>query len=236
MDYHSGMSLVEKLALMLLPEGRGVISITGAGGKTSTLKALGAHFRSLGCSVLLTTTTKIQSPKTFDYDVDHAFTQEADALAHDVASGESVFYAQRALMDPKKLVSPREEVLSALIPRYDVVIIEADGAKNLPLKFHSERDPVIPDQTDATLAIMGLSAWGDRVDNSCFGFESDALVDSAFLNFLIASSEGALKRAKGRTVLFLNQADVHTASLEDLKCPVPIVMGSLREDCVYGSL
>lgn len=229
-------SLIATLADSLLPQGRGVISITGAGGKTSCLKALGRHFRSLSRSVLLTTTTKIQSPKTFDYDMDWAFTDEVDALSHEVAPGEGVFYAQRALMDPKKLVSPRPEVLSILIGRFDVVIIEADGARNLPLKYHSQRDPVIVPETEATLAVMGASAYGRRVDDSVFGFESEAIVDTAFLNFLIRDPEGALKGAKGRTVLFINQADEVALPLEGIETPVPLILGSLREDRIYGSL
>lgn len=229
-------SLIARLAELLLPQGRGVISITGAGGKTSCLKALGRHFRSLSRSVLLTTTTKIQSPKTFDYDMDWAFTDEVDALSHEVAPGEGVFYAQRALMDPKKLVSPRPEVLSILIGRFDVVIIEADGARNLPLKYHSQRDPVIVPETEATLAVMGASAYGRRVDDSVFGFESEAIVDTAFLNFLIRDPEGALKGAKGRTVLFINQADEVALPLEGIETPVPLILGSLRQDRIYGSL
>ena len=229
-------SLIARLAELLLPQGRGVISITGAGGKTSSLKALGRHFRSLSRSVLLTTTTKIQSPKTFDYDMDWAFTDEVDALSHEVAPGEGVFYAQRALMDPKKLVSPRPEVLSILIGRFDVVIIEADGARNLPLKYHSQRDPVIVPETEATLAVMGASAYGRRVDDSVFGFESEAIVDTAFLNFLIRDPEGALKGAKGRTVLFINQADEVALPLEGIETPVPLILGSLRQDRIYGSL
>ena len=42
------MELTQMLAGLLLPEGRGVISITGAGGKTSTMKALAGRFRAMG--------------------------------------------------------------------------------------------------------------------------------------------------------------------------------------------
>ena len=153
------MSLIKTIGDYLIGDNGGVVSITGAGGKTSTLKALGQYCREKGLSVLLTTTTKIQSPKTFDYDADYAFTDEGDALLHEPEKGQSVFYAQRALMDPKKLVSPRLDVLSLLIKRYDVTIIEADGAKGLPLKYHSDRDPVIVDETTAwTTAVSAMKA------------------------------------------------------------------------------
>lgn len=227
------MELTQMLAGLLLPEGRGVISITGAGGKTSTMKALAGRFRAMGRSVLLTTTTKIQGPRHFDYDVDHVFVEESDALSHEPAPAQSVLYAQRALMDPKKLVSPRREVLDILVARYDVTIIEADGARTLPLKYHQERDPVVIDSTDATLAVIGASAFGCRVDDTCFGFESDALVDTAFLDFLIRDGQGVLKGAKGRTVILVNQADEGIVPIHELHSPVPVVLGSIREDRMY---
>ena len=72
--------------------------------------------------------------------------------------------------------------------------------------------------------------------DSVFGFESEALVDTAFLNFLIRDGEGALKGAMGRTVLFINQADEVALPLEGILAPVPLILGSLREDRIYGSL
>ena len=155
-------------------------------------------------------------------------------MLHDPEKGQSVFYAQRALMDPKKLVSPRPDVLSLLIKRYDVTIIEADGAKGLPLKYHSDRDPVIVDETTAVLAIMGASSYGDIVDNSCFGYESTAHVDMKFINYLIKDDQGALKGMRGRSLLFINQADEKTLPLDEIISPVPIIMGSVKEDRIYG--
>lgn len=230
------MKLIETIAGLLLPEGHGVMSITGAGGKTSTMTALARHFRSRGHSVLITTTTKIQSPKLHDYDVDHVFTSEQDVLSHSPLAGESVLYAESALMDPKKLVSPRLEILDILIPRYDVVLIEADGSKGLPLKYHTSRDPVVVAQTDATLAVIGASAFSDRVDNTCFGFESDGMVDIPFLDFLIGDEEGVLKRARGRSAILVNQADERLLPIHELHSPVPVLLGSVREDRIYDSV
>ena len=226
-------SLVSTIANKLIPSGQGVISVTGAGGKTTLLVSLGRYLRDKGLSVLLTTTTKIQSPRTYDFETDEIFTDETAVLQYEVEKGKSVFYAQKALMDPKKLVSPRREVLDILVAQYDVTIIEADGARTLPLKYHQERDPVVIDSTDATLAVVGASAFGCRVDDTCFGFESDALVDTAFLDFLIRDGQGVLKGAKGRTVILVNQADECIVPIHELHSPVPVVLGSIREDRMY---
>lgn len=227
--------LTQTLASLLTSDGKGVISLTGAGGKTSTLKGLGAYYRSLGMSVLLTTTTKIQNPKIFDFGVDYAFMSEEEVLVHSPAKGESVFYAERHIMDPKKMTAPRMEVLDVLIDRYDVVIIEADGSRQLPLKYHTQRDPVISGRTSATLAVMGASAYGQCIDNVCFGFDSTKTVDTAFLNFLIADGQGLLKGAAGRTAVLVNQADLIRIPLSELDCPVPVVLGSILKDEVYDT-
>lgn len=231
------MELISEIAAYLAPSYPAFISITGGGGKTTTLAALGQYFRSRGLSVLITTTTKIQGPKGFSFDADYSFTTESDVLAHDAVPGELVYYAERNLMDPKKMTSPRMEVLEILSRRYDVIVSEADGARCLPLKLHTERDPVIPSFTTATLAIMGASAYGEKADNVCFGYEGEDTVGVHFLQTLIDMGEGVLKRAVGNTLILINQCDaVPGECLEELKAlraPCPIFLGSVKEDVRY---
>ncbi len=225
--------LVETLAKFLLPTEKGVISITGAGGKTSSLVALGKYFRERGKSVLLTTTTKIQSPRLFFYDADYIFTSREEALSYEAEKGKTAFYAEKHIMDPKKYISPEHDILSILIKRFDVVIIEADGAKMLPVKYHTDRDPVILDETTATLAVLGASAWGECIDNVCFGFDSQARVDEKFLNFLLCDPQGIYKKAQGNTMLFINQGDEKQIPLESLDSKYPVILGSVKEDRIY---
>lgn len=231
------MELISEIANYLAPSYPAFISITGGGGKTTTLTALGHCFRKRRLSVLITTTTKIQGPKGFKYDADYAFTSEEEVLAHIPEKGELVFYAERSLMDPKKMTSPRPEVLEILSRRYDVIISEADGARCLPLKMHTERDPVILPFTTATLAIMGASAYGENADNVCFGYEGENTVDASFLQSLINMEEGVLKRAKGNTLILINQCDSVPfkvlADLKSLSAPCPIWLGSVKEDMRY---
>ncbi len=229
------MRLATELERLLVCEYPAVISITGAGGKTNTLKLLGEYFRAKGKSVLLTTTTKIQSPKHFGFNTDYAFTQEEDALLHEAKKGESVYYAQANLMDPKKMRSPRLEVLELLAKRYDVVLIEADGAKTLPLKMHSERDPIVVPYTTATLAIMGSVSLGDKKDNVCFGYDGEGIVDIPFLQQLIDDKAGVLKGATGRSAILINQCDsiADVTVFKALNAPCPIVLGSVLKDEAY---
>ena len=135
----------------------------------------------------------------------------------------------------KKYTSPRLEILSILINRFDVTIIEADGSKMLPLKLHSDRDPVIIDETTATLAIMGASALGCSKDNVCFGLDGEGIVDIEFYQELIDNREGVLKRAKGKTLILINGCDAvdNINAFLALHAPCPIILGSILKDEIY---
>ena len=42
----------------------------------------------------------------------------------------------------------------------DYVIVEADGAKRLPLKAHAPHEPVIPPEANQTILVVGASGFG----------------------------------------------------------------------------
>ncbi len=230
------MQLTDRLLTLIGPDSH-VISVTGAGGKTTLLTLLASAYKEIGKSVLITTTTKIQSPKLFDFGQDVYFLDEKDALLHEVKKGEVVFFSDLHIMDPKKCVAPRLEVLDILLPRYDVVIIEADGAKCLPLKMHTDRDPVMMRQTTATIAVMGASAYGLKGDNVCFGFDSDKTVDRAFFQMLIDDEYGVFKDACGnKKILLINQCDAYPyEELKELELPqgCTLIFGSEKENKLY---
>ncbi|MFR5438576.1 MAG: selenium cofactor biosynthesis protein YqeC, partial [Lachnospiraceae bacterium] len=97
-------------------------------------------------------------------------------------------------------------------------LIEADGAKRLPLKVPGEWEPVIPDFTDLVVGVIGMDAVGQMIRESCHRPERVA----AFLNkeqtdpvteadvIRIAVSDKALKKAVGRRPykIFLNKTDL----------------------------
>lgn len=170
-----------------------VISITGAGGKTSLMIALADIFSSYGERVLVTTTTKVQSDLKFN--------------------GATSFWNYQN----GKCISPGEQAIRDMISKYDKTIIEADGARNLALKFHTSRDPVVINETDATLSVVGLSALGKRTEDVLFGYDElkkkkndiPEICSLSFIEDLIDDRDGVLKGAKGKhSFIIFNQADV----------------------------
>lgn len=226
------MTLTEKLLSVI---GKGFISITGAGGKTSLMQALADHAVKSGLSVLMTTTTKIQSPVFYAWNADYIFTDEVSILQHPVKRGETVLYAQKCI-DVKKLQSPRHEILEILKQRFDLVLCEADGARSLMLKCHSDRDPVILGISDFTIAMLGGTAIKKKAYGEACGYEGESLIDKAFLE----GWQGDLLKGstKGRRIIVCNKADAmddsQKAVFHAVAWAAPALLASVKEDRIYG--
>ena len=53
----------------------------------------------------------------------------------------------------------------------DVLLVEADGAKRLPIKIPGMEEPVLPEGTHAVVGCMGLNCIGEPWEEKCFRFE-----------------------------------------------------------------
>ena len=231
------MKLMDKIDELIKPSsGKLVISITGGGGKTTTLIALGQYYRAKKNRVLITTTTKLQAPRFFNFRADHVFTDESAFFNHTSKEGETVFFAEKHILNAKKVISPRDEVLPLLSRNYDVVIIEADGARSLPCKIHNERDPIITKETTSVIAMAGLSSFNDMAANVCMGESSTRTVDLDYYQNLIDDKEGLLKgvEEKHKAIIFFNQSDLVSdevvKGLKELKTSLPIVVGAIKKN------
>ena len=241
----SGMAekLWETLEKILIDNGRGFISVTGGGGKTTFLVSVSSFLKSRGYSVLMTTSTKLASPYSFDYKADHVFLSP-DILSYWPGKGESVFYGE--YNDRLgKTVAPPESIDSLLYERYDVVIVESDGSRRLPLKIHTERDPVIWPSTTSVVSIAGLWAYGKRVEDTVFGDDRTGVyVDKSYFDYLSSTPQGMRKGMKRDTknVFLFNGGDVVEDRVrEEIKSIRLPIQGrgfivSLNKDKIYESL
>jgi len=208
-----------------------IVSITGSGGKTSLIKLLSHAFKDDGKKVLISTTTKIQAPGCFDFGADAYLGKYG---GYEPKEGNITYYAMDYGVKEKRCMP---EDLEEFFPSYDVVLLEADGSRSLPLKYHSGRDPVVLPETDVTLMVMGASGFMHGSSEVCFGYPSNAIADFDFFQMLIDSEEGVLKRAKGKKAIIINQCDSYGfESLLKLKAPCPILFSSMQQDKVYETL
>ncbi len=206
------------------------ISLVGGGGKTTLMIGLASYLKGRGLKVLMTTTTKIMSPSFHDYKADLVFCDDS-VLDFFPDAPCSVLYA---LGDGKtsKWRCPPIENLRLLCGRYDAIINEADGSKRLPLKVHTERDPVVPDFTTYTISVMGLWGIGARACDVAFGDDRPCIVDKAYLQWLVDNPEGLLKRSLlGHRAIVFNGAEsfLDTSILRDLSYPEDVFVCTASE-------
>ena len=108
----------------------------------------------------------------------HLFREDSPLFLEDPSVGEIL-----ALLDKEgcvfaggkagngKIKSLPEEVLEAVLKLPNPVLIEADGAKMLPVKFPADHEPVILPQTTHILYICGMDAPGRKIKEVCFRAE-----------------------------------------------------------------
>ena len=178
-----------------------VVSLVGGGGKTTLLYAFARHCAAKGWRVLVSTTTHILQPE-------RCYAPDDPALQALWAAGEYAVAGTPA--GNGKLSAPPMQQLQRWMREADAVFLEADGAKRMPCKVPAEHEPVLLPESDAVLAVAGLSALGRPLREVCFRLEtacsllqtgSETILTPALLAELLASGRGGTKSC-GRTPLF----------------------------------
>ena len=161
--------LIDSLQLQL--SGQGIISIIGAGGKTSLMFRLAKELENSGKSVLTTTTTKIfmplpsQSPFTIVGSSIEELVKKSDlrlkqarhfsaGAKYDLATGKLAGFALDSI----------DQLCQASL--FDWIIVEADGARQKPLKSTASHEPAVPRATTHLILMTGLDAIGKPLDET----------------------------------------------------------------------
>lgn len=201
----------------------GVTSVIGSGGKTSLLAALA---RELPGTVVLTTTTHILPFP----DVPLVTSADADDVRSALAESRVVCVGSRAEKNGK-LVTP-ELGIDALASLADYVLVEADGARRLPLKAHAPWEPVVPACSGRTILVLGAFGLDHPVREKVHRPElfcelAGCTPDDPATPELVARAANAEALAD---VALVNQADVAPDAARDLAALLGVlaVTSSLR--------
>lgn len=195
---------------------RWVVSVTGSGGKTTTIERLARYWADQGYRVLVSTTTRLSHPSRHRYPFEHlCLLKEGEERCAQSHAASVTLYGRN---EQGKLAAPADHMLAESIMNFDRVLIESDGARNLPLKIHVERDPVILDATDVVVALMGLGALGNVLDDTVMylssrfrdlvGYPGERVTEEVY-RMLLEHPEGVFKRCGSLPVIVCcNQSDV----------------------------
>jgi probable selenium-dependent hydroxylase accessory protein YqeC len=185
-----------------------IIAICGAGGKTTLMYALAREASAVNKRVAVMTTTHIKIPCDKDLAVIKTF---APIVYHQAWAHDKIVVAGRAI-EADRLCMPSAKMMSFLRKNADMIYVEADGAKRLPLKYPATWEPVIPEKTDQVIVVTGLSALNQPLDTICHRAAlvrktlriAGDIVDEQLMAKLIIFGYG-----RYRPTVFLNQADDH---------------------------
>ena len=192
-----------------------IISVVGAGGKTSFLFQLAQELKEKESKVLLTTTTKIYAPEK-DV-VDLVCIQEKDFIKNAKVNKVGIFVYGSDINSENKMIGLAENQIGSLAGYFDYIVIEADGAKKKRIKGWNREEPVIYSGTTKTIGIIDIQAIGVEICEENV-FRSKDFCDIAnakqrepitidHLFRMICHPKGLFQYAEGEKILFINKAD-----------------------------
>ena len=207
-------------------QGCPVVSAVGAGGKTTTLHRLAEEFVRQGQQAVVTTSTHIleEDEPYFlraaggESLTDQLQLREAARVFADQVRGKLDCFGQvwTGSSAPGGKLCGLPELFVEQIWKLNVpVLVEADGARKMPMKVPAAHEPVIHPRTTHVLSVYGLDAVEEKLENVCFRKElaekilkknGAEPVTAEDIALLAASPEAGRKGCPAYTVV-LNKAD-----------------------------
>jgi probable selenium-dependent hydroxylase accessory protein YqeC len=201
-----------------------VISLVGAGGKTTLMFALARELASSEKCVVTTTTTKILEPSSAETPlllVEADEKQMVRVLLQNLDKYKHITLASENLPSGKlKGVSPELVVKLAELNQVSYIIVEADGAARKSLKAPNPTEPVIPYNTSLVIPVVGIDAVGCRlteedvfrpeIASKLLGLPLGEVISAEAIALLITHPQGIIKGspAQARIIPFINKVDL----------------------------
>ena len=205
----------------------GVTAIIGGGGKTTLMECL-AEELSAQARVIVCTTTHIYPEQNMPCLVS---TSEAE-IAAELARTRCVCVG--SVSESGKYSAP-ELPFRTLCALADYVIVEADGSKRLPLKAHASHEPVIPEEAQRVIMVIGIDGVGKTIRETCHrsalyaqlaGVDEETVVTPQ-LAARVVNAEGYGDRVYINKVESAADYEAAQAMANEFSCPV--IAGSLHQ-------
>lgn len=199
-----------------------VIAAVGGGGKTTTLGRLAQEYAESGEQAIVLTTTHMREETASWFCV----AEEAEWLSKETAVLDQIQeklkqYHQVWIgtrVQNGKISCVPEQVLKIVEGWKLPLLVEADGARMLPLKVPAADEPVILPQTTHVLSVYGMDALGQKLEEICFrseiaaellGKQGTDLVIEEDIARLACHEEGGKKGCpeQAEYIVILNKAD-----------------------------
>ena len=142
-----------------------VVSLVGAGGKTSTLYWLAKLLSEQGRRVLIMTSTQMFMPSG----IPGLICRDPLRLPDMVFQQPQLALFNRWQPLSGKVGGFGVQTLDALSARstVDIMLVEADGSRGLPIKAPALHEPCIPSSSRCVIAVSGGTVWGQPLGPEC---------------------------------------------------------------------
>ena len=190
-----------------------VVSIVGTGGKTTLFYQLGKELKNQ-YNVLLTTSAKIMKPSDENYD--YLYTCMEDYLNDRISRKKGLTVLSKYInKENQKMFGIDDKELELIINDYDIVLLEADGSRNLPLKGWKNHEPPILSRTNKTIGIFPIDMLGEKISrDKIYGFEefqsfleNEDVVNNEVVGRICSHLNGIYKNSRGELYFYINRAD-----------------------------
>ena len=183
-----------------------------------------------GLRVIITTTTHMKMERGIPLLAD----AQPEAVAEALTQSPIVMTGCRDPKNPEKISGVSEEMLQAYEKLANLVLVEADGAKMLPLKAHAEHEPVIPECASSVVCVAGIDGVGSPVSEICHRPDRYAeLAGISAESQVTPEAVAAVLNAESlHDILLINKVEDpvqwRLAERIALRCKTPVVAGSLK--------
>lgn len=226
------VSTSSKLVPLLNLGPREVISVVGGGGKTHTVFEIANELLNLNKKVILCTTTAMMYPNLPVYEGNDV--EEIKNLLN----GSLVIVGTR--MGQKKMGPPDPAVFDLLDSVCDYLVIEADGSRQLPLKFPQSHEPVLHERSSLVIGVAGIDSFGRKLIDVChrpptamkvLHKSEEDIINGEDIAYTLESENGQMKNVQCRFIPILNKVD----SVERLNNATHVAMNLKFNDCIFSS-
>lgn len=213
-----------------------VIAVVGAGGKTTLIDFLAQELAEKGFHVGIMTTTHRYYPQKFD-GIEKEEKEILELLKRDkiVEVGNVV----QEMRQPLKTGPISEKMYQWIKNQVDFLLVEADGAKRMPIKVPALWEPVLYPDMKKVIVVAGLCGVGKKWKEACFRWDScfskEEGEDIIQADQLIALMQSVYAQKDERKwIFFLNQWDC--IMLEKQKKQVESAVAISRSSIRWGQL
>jgi len=228
---------------------RPLISIVGAGGKTTTMYTLASELAQQDHRVITTTTTNIYFPKQDETDTLIVATETSMLLKMVNAAWKQlhrVTVAGRAIGSGKIAGLQADQPYELLMKSgADVVIVEADGARHKMIKAPAEHEPVVPPETNVALLMMNAEAINQPLRGeiahrpqrvaAVLGINQGEILTPALVARLMTNEQGGMKNIPEMARVYVLITHMTEEKWDEVREVASLVRGSGKVSGVFYS-